>query len=79
MQNNLMTRHQEVVKLLRGKALAGQLREPFRGSDINRILGVTWGPTFLAKYATGNGYTAEYFVRIASGLYRFRIGSKVPE
>jgi hypothetical protein len=59
----MLTREGETITAIRAAVRNGKLHDPFRGADINALLGITWGGNFLAKHCAGNGYTAEHFVR----------------
>ncbi|MCU1316371.1 MAG: hypothetical protein JWN63_1693 [Candidatus Acidoferrum typicum] len=43
-----------------------------RGSDLNKVLGITWGGNFLAKHCLGSGSSTARFVRVSRGLYRLK-------
>jgi len=43
-----------------------------RGRDLNKVLGITWGGTFLAKHCLGTGSSTARFVRDSRGLYRLK-------
>jgi hypothetical protein len=60
------------VKAIRDAVRTGRLKSQFRGTDINVLLGITWGGNFLAKHCVGNGYTTEHFVRVSRGRYRLK-------
>ena len=67
-----MMREGETITAIRAAVRGGKLRAPFKGMDINALLGITWGGNFLAKHCVGNGYTTEHFVRMGRGLYRLK-------
>jgi hypothetical protein len=48
------------------------LKEPMRGADLNKVLGITWGGNFLAKHCLGTGSSATRFVRVSRGLYHLK-------
>ena len=62
----------QTIKGIRASVASGRLIEPFNAADVNRLLGIDWGGTFLAKHCEGNGYTTEHFVRVGRGLYRLK-------
>ena len=49
-----------------------RLKEPMRGADLNKALGISWGGNFLAKHCLGTGSSTARFVRVSHGLYRLR-------
>jgi hypothetical protein len=63
----MLTREGETITAIRKAVRHGKLHSPFRGADINALLGVTWGGNFLAKHCAGNRYTTELFVRVSRG------------
>jgi hypothetical protein len=62
----------ETMQSIRSAIRQGRLREPMRGGDVNRALGITWGGNFLAKHCLGTGSSTPRFVRISRGLYRLK-------
>jgi hypothetical protein len=63
----------ETIRRIREILRAGELKQPFRPSDINAALGIDWAGTFLPKHSVGNpGGNSELFVRVSRGLYRLR-------
>jgi hypothetical protein len=62
----------ETMQLIRQAIRAGRLREPMRGADVNKVVGITWGGNFLAKHTVGTGSSTARFVRISRGLYRLK-------
>lgn len=65
------TEHETMQRI--GAAIqAGALEEPFRACDINRVLGVAWGGTFLAGHCQDTGRSSTRFIRIGVGIYRLR-------
>lgn len=66
----MLTRAGETITAIRAAVRKGKLHVPFKGADINTLLGITWGGNFLAKHCVGNGYTTELFVRVGRGEYR---------
>lgn len=67
-----MKGERETMRRIREAIRKGVLREPFRGSDLNRALGITWGGNFLAKHCEGTGSSTARFVRVSRGLYRLK-------
>jgi hypothetical protein len=63
------------MKAIRLAILDGRLKETFRGADLNKALGITWGGTFLAKHCFGTGHSTARFVRVDRGLYRLKDAS----
>ena len=43
-----MTGERETMQLIRQAIRQGRLKEPMRGGDLNKVLGITWGGNFLA-------------------------------
>lgn len=68
----MLTRQGGTITAIRAAVHSGKLQSPFRGADINALLGITWGGNFLAKHCIGNGYTTEHFVRVGRGQYRLK-------
>jgi len=66
MERTTMRRIREAVE-------SGMLVQPFRASDVNRVLGIDYAGVFLPKHRVGNpgGYT-QHFVQIKRGLYRLK-------
>lgn len=60
------------MRLIRRAIRDGRLKEPMRGADLNRALGITWGGNFLAKHCFGTGSSTTRFVRVSGGLYRLK-------
>jgi len=60
----------KTMLLIRHAILQGRLKEPMRGADLNRALGITWGGNFLANHCLGTGSSTARFVRPSRGLYR---------
>lgn len=50
----------------------GRLKQPMRGSDLNKALGITRGGNFLAQHCLGTGSSTARFVRVSRGLYRLK-------
>lgn len=67
-----MIAERKTMQLIRRAIFNGGLREPMRGADINRALGITWGGNFLAKHCVGTGSSTARFIRIGRGLYRLK-------
>jgi len=57
------------MQLIRHAIRKKWLKEPMRGADLNKALGITWGGNFLAKYCLGTGTSTARFVRVSRGLY----------
>lgn len=52
---------------------SGRLRTPFKPSEVNKVLKITFAGTFLPKHRVGNpGGNTELFVRLDRGLYKIR-------
>lgn len=52
---------------------SGRLGTPFKPSDVNRVLKITFAATFLPKHRVGNpGGNTELFDRLGPGLYKIR-------
>jgi hypothetical protein len=64
-----VTGERETMQLIRQAIRQGRLKEPMRGRDLNKVLGITWGGTFLAKHCLGTGSSTARFVRESRGLY----------
>jgi hypothetical protein len=66
MERNTIRRIREAIK-------SGSLVQPFRASDVNRVLGIDYAGVFLPKHRVGNpgGFT-EHFVQTERGLYRLK-------
>jgi len=43
-----MTGERETMQLIRQAIRQRRLKEPMRGADLNKVLGITWGGNFLA-------------------------------
>ena len=68
-----MRDEKETMRSMREAVKTGVLKQPFRGVDVNRALGIERGGNFLAKHCVGNpGGFSERFVRIERGLYRLK-------
>jgi hypothetical protein len=67
-----MTGERETMQLIRQAIRQGRLKEPIRGRDLNKVRGITWGGTFLAKHCLGTGSSTARFVRGSRGLYRLK-------
>jgi hypothetical protein len=60
----------KTIQRIRRQVRRGRLPRPFRGSDVNRVLGITFGGNFLPKHRIGNpGRETELFQRIDRGTY----------
>jgi hypothetical protein len=64
-----MTGERVTMQLIRQAIRQGRLKEPMRGADLNKVLGITWGGNFLAKHCLGTGSSTTRFVRVSRGLY----------
>jgi hypothetical protein len=52
---------------------SGNLHSPFKPSDVDRVLKITYAGVFLPKHRVGNpGGNTELFVQVATGLYRIK-------
>jgi len=67
-----MTGERETMQLIRKAIRQGRLKEPMRGADLNKVLGITWGGNFLAKHCLDTGSSTARFVRVSRGLYRLK-------
>jgi hypothetical protein len=63
-----MTGERETMQLIRQAIRQGRLKEPMRGADLNKVLGITWGGNFLTKHCLGTGSSTTRFVRVSRGL-----------
>jgi len=70
-----MTGERETMQLIRQAICSGRLKQPMRGADLNKALGITWGGNFLAKHCLGTGSSTVRFVRVSRGLYRLKDSS----
>jgi hypothetical protein len=69
-----MTGERETMQLIR----PGAAERAMRGRDLNKVLGITWGGTFLAKHCLGTGSSAARFVATPAGFIVSRIHTSVP-
>ena len=61
----------ETIRRIRAAVRVGKLHEPFKASEVNKLLGIHWAGTFLPKHRVENpGGDTELFVRVAKGRYR---------
>jgi hypothetical protein len=67
-----MTGERETMQLIRQAIRQRRLREPLRGADLHKALGITWGGNFLAEHCVGTGSSNARFVRVSHGLYRLK-------
>lgn len=67
-----MMGERETMQSIRLAIRQGRLKEPMRGADLNKALGITWGANFLAKHCLGTGSSTARFVRVSRGLYRLK-------
>jgi hypothetical protein len=67
-----MTVERETMQLIRQAIRQGRLKEPMRGADLNKVMGITWGGNFLAKHCLGTGSSTTRFVRVSRGLYHLK-------
>jgi len=67
-----MTSERETMQLIRKAIRQGRLKEPMRGADLNKLLGITWRGNFLAKHCFDTGSSTARFVRVSRGLYRLK-------
>jgi len=70
-----MTGERETMQPIRQAICSGRLKQPMRGADLNKALGITWGGNFLAKHCLGTGSSTVRFVRVSRGLYRLKDSS----
>jgi len=73
-----MTGERETMQLIRQAIRQGRLKEPMRGGDLNKVLGITWGGTFLAKHCLGTDSSTARFVPTPAGFIVSRIHTSVP-
>lgn len=69
----MMEREGKTIRRIREEVRRGILVEPFSPRDVNEVLGIHWGGTFLPKHRVGNpSGTTELFVQVSSNpaLYR---------
>ena len=68
-----MAEERDTIRRIRQAVRKGRLPRQFTGVQVNILLRIYWGSTFLAKHRVGNpsGYT-ELFIRIRRGLYRLK-------
>jgi hypothetical protein len=67
-----MTGERETMQLIPQAIRQRRLKEPLRGADVNKALGITWGGNFLAKHCVGTGSSTARFERVSHGLYRLK-------
>jgi hypothetical protein len=67
-----MMGERETMDRIRQAVRQGRLKEPMRGGDLNKVLGISWGGNFLAKHCLGTGSSTVRFVRVSRGLYRLK-------
>ena len=67
-----MMGERETMQSIRLAIRQVRLREPMRGANLNKALGITWGANFLAKHCLGTGSSTARFVRVSRGLYRLK-------
>ena len=71
----------KTIQRIRDAVCDGILEEPFSPREINNVLGIRWGGTFLPKHRAGNpGGNTELFVRVnrRPALYRLTSNGTVP-
>ena len=74
----MIVRKGRTIKRICEAVAAGALTEPFSAADINRSLGITYAPSFLAAHRVGNPRgVAEFFIQISHRPALFRLASKV--
>jgi hypothetical protein len=65
--------------LIKNGVTSGKLNLTFRGGDVNLLLGIYWGGTFLSKHTGDEGKTNQrwnsrgytvFFKRIKRGVYQ---------
>ena len=63
----------KTIRAIRAAVQSGRLPAILRGPQINKVLNIYWGGTFLAKHRICNlgGFT-ELFIRVSRGLYRLK-------
>ncbi len=61
----------DTIRRIRAAVRVGRLQEPFKASEVNKVLGIHWAGTFLPKHRVGNpDSNTELFVRVERGRYR---------
>ena len=70
-------REGQTIRRIREAVAYGLLEEPISPRDVNDVLGIHWGGTFLPKHRVGNpgGYT-ELFVQVSSRPALYRLTSE---
>jgi len=70
-RRTIVVAERDTMRHIREAIESGALMQPFRASDVNRVLNIDYAHVFLPKHRVGNpsGFT-EHFVQIARGLYR---------
>jgi hypothetical protein len=66
-----MAVERETMQLIRQAIRQGRLKEPMRGADLNKVMGIIWGGNFLAKHCLGTGSSTTP-VRVSRGLYHLK-------
>ena len=67
-----MTGQRKTMQLIQHAIRDRRLKQPMRGVDLNRALGITWGGNFLAKHCLDTGSSTARFVCVSRGLYRLK-------
>jgi hypothetical protein len=67
-----MTGERATMQLIRRAIHQGRLKQPMRGSDLNKSSGNHLGWEPLAKHCLGTGSSTACFVRVSRGLYRLK-------
>ena len=72
--NNETRTKSKTIQRIRDAVCDGILEEPFSAREIDNVLGIRWGGTFLPKHRVGNpgGYT-ELFVRVGRQPAMYRL------
>ena len=61
----------DTIRRIKAAVRAEKLREPFKASEVNKVLGIHWAGTFLPKHRVGNpDSNTGLFVRVGRGRYR---------
>lgn len=56
----------DTIRRVRAAVRVGRLQEPFKASEVKKVLGIHWAGTFLPKHRVGNpDSNTELFVRVA--------------
>lgn len=62
-------RQKNLAQQIKDAVQSGKVKEPFKSSD---FLFLNSSPSFISKYAVGNGKYSEYFIRVGRGTYKLK-------